>query len=122
MFSINKEALSGAKFQAKGFSLQFTNGYTLSVQFGIMNYCERNCKIADWLDADSVKSKDAEIAVIRDNSLIQLSEHDQVIGWVSAETVGILAGFLAKLTKADESTDAVIFDFVQSMVVSDANV
>lgn len=55
----------------KGFQLTFSNGITISVQFGPMNYCEHNISNPNskYVEHDaplkerSWRSKDAEIAV-----------------------------------------------------------
>mgnify|MGYP003646249794 FL=1 len=79
----------------KGFQMTFENGYTLSVQYGRGNYCERrnDYMVYDQNDsleepsADKIISKDCEIAVWHDGKggYVQLSEHDAVRGWVPIE-------------------------------------
>lgn len=85
-------------FENCGFQMTFTNGYTLSVVFGVFNYCEKRgrgnigCEAAEpvW------ELKDAEIAIFDPNrEFVKLTDYDDVKGWVSADTVGHLAGYLA---------------------------
>lgn len=89
---------------ASGFRITFDNGYTISVQFGIGNYCEHYPQLlnpsGDIVDrmsqprkAEIWSSKDAEIAVLDPNdSFINLSEigldqEDPVKGYVESEQV-----------------------------------
>lgn len=70
----------------KGFRVEFDNGLTLSVQYGKCNYCERQ----DYLTIHEpnpyeIKSKDFEMAVLKDGNMLQLSEHDTVAGWIPFE-------------------------------------
>lgn len=78
----------------KGFQITFENGYTVSVQFGIGNYCENrsyasfpNYSVADR-EAGERGSRDAEVAVWNAaGEWESLSENDTVIGWQSPEEV-----------------------------------
>ena len=78
----------------KGFQMRFANGWSISVQFGIGNYCE-NSNI-DWgfrsnPEVGAEGSSDAEIAIIQPNG--EFFEHpdydmyDQVCGRLSADRV-----------------------------------
>jgi len=96
----------------KGFHMRFSNGYTLSVQFGFGNYC--NCKnyelrkgfsqmthhLSPTFEED-IESPDAEIAVIYGDENIFLTREvwmevfgedigDNVKGYVSPDKVGHL--------------------------------
>jgi hypothetical protein len=92
--------------------LAFANGYKLSVQFGLRDYCERRFSEEK---TDNVVSQDAEIAIIRNDKLIQLSEYDSVIGYASVENVTKIAGFLASFSESSEDSDKVVFDFIQGL-------
>ena len=79
---------------SKGFSIKFSNGYTLSVKFGSMNYCAAR-KCAPYTSPDMCR--DAEIAVIRpDGEFHSLDNSDDVMGWVTpdklAELIPMIAG------------------------------
>ena len=71
-----------------GFALTFDNGYTISVQWGPMNYCA-NRDFNTWNgEFKPYESKTAEIAAIRPNgSYLQLGENDDVVGWLLADEV-----------------------------------
>lgn len=83
-------------FAGKGFSLEFDNGYTLSVQFGPGNYCAKRRAGLDEpgevaSNYESWRCGDAEVAVIRpDGSLVPLEGGDEVQGWVSVDRVADL--------------------------------
>ena len=74
----------------KGFRMTFENGFSISVQWGPGNYCERK-------DADSHapmkdnywESISAEIAVFNKegNKVILANKSDEVAGWLSTDTV-----------------------------------
>ncbi len=80
----------------EGFQLTFENGWTVSVQFGPMHYCDnrKDFGIAEAIKNRGAKpavSKTAEVAVINPaGDLIELTEHDTVKGWVSADEVAKL--------------------------------
>lgn len=94
----------------KGFQMTFPNGYTVSVQFGPGNYCDRNNSRFDepaqaiengsvfgaW-DADT-----AEVAIMDSNgSFVRLDGWmDDVIGWQSPTDV---LQIIQKAKKLDES-------------------
>ena len=78
----------------KGFHITFNNGYSISVQFGIGNYCGnrdfvilRNGKDLEAcnIEAGEKGSWDCEIAILDpQNNLIQVEEWgDEVKGWVT---------------------------------------
>ena len=77
--------------QNKGFRMKFDNGFSISVQWGSMNYCERRNYSDEYkseLKEDFIKSADAEIAVIGpEDEMLGIGEHDQVIGRLSPDEV-----------------------------------
>ena len=98
-----------ANFQAttnKGFRMTFDNGFAISVQWGSMNYCERRNYSDEYkseLKEDFIKSADAEIAVIdKDGEMLNLTEHDQVIGWLSPNKVSKVIGIVSSSTTKNE--------------------
>tara|TARA_R110002020_G_scaffold37320_1_gene112798 strand:- start:425 stop:757 length:333 start_codon:yes stop_codon:yes gene_type:complete len=98
-----------ANFQAttnKGFRMTFDNGFAISVQWGSMNYCERRNYSDEYkseLKEDFIKSSDAEIAVIdKDGEMLNLTEHDQVIGWLSPNKVSKVIGIVSSSTTKNE--------------------
>ena len=95
--------------QGKGFSIQFENGYKISVQFGTMNYCKNASK--DHSDRGTYKEfykcEDAEIAIFKDNEFIRLPlelrfdesdfAYDDVIGHCSADKVAHYINIISTL-------------------------
>ena len=99
----------GANFQAttnKGFRMTFDNGFSISVQWGSMNYCERRNYSDEYkseLKEDFIKSADAEIAVIdSEGGLLAIGEHDTVIGWLSPNKVAKVIAIVSSSTTENE--------------------
>ena len=99
-------------FQAttnKGFRMKFDNGFSISVQWGSMNYCERRNYSDDYkseMKEDYIKSIDAEIAVIdSEGGMLAIGEHDTVIGWCSADEV---AKYIAIVSVFDTTENEII--------------
>jgi len=75
--------------QNKGFRINFENGFSISVQWGTGNYCEKRTYNTD---TDPTKERywesiNAEIAVFEDGRMLPIGGDDQVIGWCSADEV-----------------------------------
>lgn len=74
----------------KGFSMTFKNGLTISVQWGVGNYCERrsfhHTHIDDMKNIDNWSS-DAEIAIWNEHGVDFDFGNDCVKGFVSADEV-----------------------------------
>ena len=78
--------------QNKGFGITFQNGFTISVQWGTMNYCEKKNLGADGDEEMKTKrweSRTAEIAVFNDKGIVPVGENDDVIGWLTPNEVAI---------------------------------
>ena len=74
----------------KGFGMTFDNGFTISVQWGTMNYCEKKNLGAEYKDEmkePTWKSTTAEIAVFNDTGIVPVGDSDDVIGWCSTDEV-----------------------------------
>ena len=77
----------------KGFHLTFSNGYTISVQIGPLNYCEKYPDNEyDFKEGDpNLKPQnriDAEIAYWKgDGDLIKFEDGDSVKGWVTPDEI-----------------------------------
>ena len=74
----------------KGFGMTFDNGFTISVQWGTFNYCEKKNLGADIDEEIKTKrweSTTAEIAVFNDTGIVPVGKSDDVIGWCSADEV-----------------------------------
>ena len=90
----------------KGFFMKFENGFGISVQWGIMNYCsvknlsefafdtemEGNSKefINAW------ESNTAEIAVFKGDTMMSVGDGDQVIGWLATDDVAKVIEIVSK--------------------------
>ena len=83
----------------KGFHLTFSNGYTISVQFGYGNYCENKYKLNDPDSSECTESPDAEIAYWKGNGdMIEFEESgDTVLGYQSTNDVAIWIDRISKL-------------------------
>lgn len=76
--------------QNRGFGMTFKNGLTISVMFGVSNYCDRRDYNADYgneMKVPFVESKDAEIAIWDENNTWFNFGYDQVKGYLSADEV-----------------------------------
>lgn len=86
--------------------------FTISVQWGPGNYCEKrdfSYRFNAPREADIWSSKDAEIAIweTRDRDgaeWIQCTEGDSVRGWCSAKQVARVIGFMSKAEIANGNT------------------
>ena len=85
--------------QNKGFGITFQNGFTISVQWGIENYCEHRSTYLSDIDNKDLpnpkkenrwESRNAEIAVFdKDGEIVSVGENDDVIGWLTPNEVAI---------------------------------
>ena len=76
----------------RGFTLKFENGWTISVQFGLMNYCERRSvkqgqSLFDDMKNSRTESLTAEIAIWEDENNYYNFGHDIVKGHCTADEV-----------------------------------
>ena len=90
----------------RGFQMKFENGWTVSVQFGTMNYCANRSyglndkeinpqrHIVEW------NSENAEIAAWDANGTWYNFEHDTVDGWQTSNQV---AEFINKIANMPAS-------------------
>jgi len=92
--------------QNKGFRMKFDNGFSISVQWGSMNYCERRNYNDDYkseMKENHIKSADAEIAVIDSKGgMLAIGEHDTVIGWLSTDKVSKVISIVSSSTTENE--------------------
>jgi len=97
--------------QNKGFTMEFKNGITISVQFGTGNYCERRnltAPIQGEMKMNMVESKTAEIAIWDKEGTWFNFGHDQVKGWVEADEVATWIIFCTAATSLDDLRTRVI--------------
>ena len=75
----------------KGCGITFQNGFTISIQWGTMNYCEKQnlgVDLGNEMKTRRWESSNAEIAVFnKSEGFVPLGENDTVIGWVSTDNV-----------------------------------
>jgi hypothetical protein len=91
----------------KGFAMTFNNGFTISVQWGTENYCEkRHTTIhpTDPMEHKRWDSLSAEIAVFDNEEMISIGDTDEVLGWCSAEDV---AKYIAIVSSAKDANEII---------------
>lgn len=79
--------------QNKGFQMTFNNGMTISVQWGIANYCSRRSldpSINSEMTMLHVESDDAEIAIWDDSGKWFEFEYDQVKPYCTPDEVAMI--------------------------------
>ena len=92
----------------KGFAMIFDNLFTISVQYGTGNYCEKKNLGADIdmeMKTNRWESNSAEIAVFWNNGImIPISSDgvDDVIGWLGTEDVAKAIAIVSSAKSADE--------------------
>ena len=72
---------------ARGFHWTAPNGYAVSVQYGLGNYCERRdlSEYREPKDPHAIESKDFEMAMFYpDGEFVPIGDHDSVAGWIPA--------------------------------------
>ena len=86
------------KVSPKGFYMTFSNGWTVSVQFGEFNYCDNK-----YQDARS-ECANAEVAVFdRNGTFYRLTPHDDVEGYVEPDKIANIIQMVSGFTgDADE--------------------
>lgn len=83
----------------KGFHMTFSNGISISVQFGTANYCERRSYYAEYaseMSENIVNSSTAEIAIWDSVGGTFNFGNDTVMGWVTSDEVAIWIDLASK--------------------------
>ena len=97
----------------KGFFMEFDNGFGISVQWGIMNYCSVKNLSEFSFDTDiemkgnskgfrnAWESNTAEIAVFKGgvgtcDIMMSVGDNDQVIGWLTTDDVARMIEIVSK--------------------------
>ena len=92
----------------KGFLMEFDNGFGISVQWGIMNYCSAKNLSEFSFDADiemkgnskgfrnAWESNTAEIAVFKGEKMMSVGDNEQVIGWLTTDDVAKVIEIVSK--------------------------
>jgi len=95
--------MSFTSTQNKGFRIKFENGFAVSVQWGTMNYCEKQT-YNDDIDPTKEKfweSTSAELAIIdSEGGMLPIGDNDTVMGWCSPEKVSQIINVVS--TSKDE--------------------
>jgi hypothetical protein len=89
----------------KGFAMTFKNGLTISVQWGVGNYCERrsfHSTVNNDMKNIFNESVNAEIAIWSNDGTDFNFENDWVKGYVSADEV---AGWITMVSTAKDMND-----------------
>ena len=92
----------------KGFLMEFDNGFGISVQWGITNYCSAKNLSEFSFDADiemkgnskgfrnAWESNTAEIAVFKGEKMMSVGDNEEVIGWLTTEDVAKVIEIVSK--------------------------
>jgi len=73
----------------KGVQLTFSNGLTISIQFGSGNYCSNRNSFNKEQEQSVTECNNAEIAIWNEANNWFTFDGDQVKGWVSIDEVGV---------------------------------
>ena len=95
--------------QNKGFRMEFDNGFSISVQWGLENYCEKKSFNTD-IDPRKKRiweSTSAEIAVFNEEGIVPIGGDDQVIGWLSSNEVASVITIISSSKDKDEIQDRI---------------
>ena len=90
----------------KGFVMEFDNGFGISVQWGIMNYCSAKNLDEVFNDLEmkgnskefrnAWESNTAEIAVFKGEKMMSVGDNGQVIGWLTTDDVAQVIEIVSK--------------------------
>ena len=101
--------MSKSKFVSthnKGFQMTFENGFRISVQWGIGNYCQRkeDSEYGKSMKTEFWESLSAEIAVFgKDREFITITNHpDVVAGWLTTDKVAKCITIVQSSTTKEE--------------------
>jgi len=111
-FNATDQSLS---FGGRGFSMNFHNGYSISVQWGAMNYCENRTHIISMINKHTVplNSQSAEVMIMWNGNSVSYRDlpqclkqwsdffdHFGISGWLSTDDVGKLIGDLQRASQS----------------------
>ena len=116
--------MAGFHRGSMGFQIDFANGWTVSVQFGIGNYCSNRDGAGNPFKdiPDFLESKTAEIAAWRTdsrgankgtstNEWYTFEHGDKVDGWKTPDEVLEFMSIIAKLKEGGEKEKAQPYEF-----------
>ena len=88
----------------KGVQITFDNGWTISVQWGKGNYCDRRFSMET--EQGIVECKNAEVAVWdADGVWLPMSDGDDVIGWQTPDDIAALIARVSAFPKGSDILD-----------------
>lgn len=94
---------------AKGFRIEFTNGFALSVQWGPGNYCDRRYGDFDAPSrVDSWTATSAEIAVFAPSGEFVPLDGDDVAGWVTPNKVAAVMAVVSAAESCEALSAALV--------------
>ena len=96
-FKMSKFSVRQNEFQS-GFQMTFENGWTVSVQFGKINYISDRENIGDSIDAEIA-------AWDKDGNWYSFDGHQNVKGWVKPDEV---ADFIVKIKSFPSKDEEVV--------------
>jgi len=97
MISLTQNAASS---NHNGIHMQFSNGYTISIQFHRLAYCNNRGK------SFTSACKNAEVAIFCANGLYRMPDwthDDDVIGWQTSDDVAKIIAHVVALPPIDNS-------------------
>ena len=90
----------------KGFQMTFENGFRISVQWGVGNYCQRkeDGEYGESMKTEFWESNSAEIAVFnKDREFITITNYpDVVTGWLNTDKVAKVITVVQSATTKEE--------------------
>ena len=90
----------------KGFQMVFENGFRISVQWGVGNYCQRkdDGDFDESMKTEFWESNSAEIAVFnKDREFITITNYpDVVAGWLNTDKVAKVITIVQSATTKEE--------------------
>ena len=90
----------------KGFQMVFENGFRISVQWGVGNYCQRkeDGEYSEPMKTEFWESTSSEIAVFnKDGEFITITNYpDVVAGWLNTDKVAKVITIVQSATTKEE--------------------
>jgi len=101
----------------KGFQMTFTNGWTVSVQFGPYNYCSNRSSDSDPMKTLFWQSNTAEVAVWdAEGNWLRVAEYDDVEGNVTPNAVAELLWYISALPSGVLASDGIVAEISQDIL------
>lgn len=92
----------------RGFRMTFKNGYTVSVQFGTMNYCTAYMETPHGPDWDKRVCSNAEVAIISPSGeFVKFKDGQEVKGHTTPEELAAIMAWTATLDSKTKVSDTI---------------